>query len=230
MYLSDTFFINSSVISSIVKKEDGAYGQIRSPGAIRVTPDGSSIFVLDGSKRVLQFNASGSHQFTYNVDNIGDITVDAKGTLYALNTREGKVIKCSGGNTNPFCEVTDRKERSRCTRIVVSDDGKDLFISNTRDYKILHYTNGVFKQPFPPQKSDFRTFDGMKINSMGILYVNAKRDYITPLYNGDATLSPGVEIAFRGVEDYDINGYGEMIILNNRSVITVLRIPFLNNE
>jgi len=215
--------------ASLVPRESDAYGNIRYPVALEVSPDGRTVYLLDEGKRALEFSADGAFRHAYDLEHACSAAVDGAGRLYVLCGREGKVYECSNGNAKLVCSVEDSRTAKRCSLLEVSKKSGDIFIANTRNYKIFHFTGGNFMQPFPPGKSNFKRFRSLCSNPMDLLFVLDDRQVITPLYRGDVGLLAGPETEARGGMALASDGCGKLVVLDKKG-LKVLRPAFLDND
>ncbi len=216
---------------SMAPQDATEYGRLRDPNDIRVTPDGRKIFLLESSKRVVEFNAAGKYVANYEYeDSVSDIAVDVQGNLYALLGKKGEVYICADGNRKFLCGIQDKKIANRSEGLVVTLDGKTVYIANTKDNKLFLYSDGNFKEPYPAGKSDFRKFSRLVSSAMGVIFVfDANKSSVVTLFNSSNGVHSGPEIGAKDVKNISVNGNGDLLMIA-RNELRVLRMPFLHNE
>ncbi|MDZ7815014.1 MAG: hypothetical protein U5N86_03130 [Planctomycetota bacterium] len=203
-------------------------GQVRIPKTIRVVPDGSAVFVLDRDKSVVEYRPDGVHVNTYEFDDVVSITVDASGTMYAIN-EDGDVLKCFRGNKAKMFSIDNRRIARRAELIEVTADGKNVLIANTRGYNFLHYLDGDMST-FPPGDSPFKRFTDIARTVTGEFFVlDDREDKLFGFALEDGRLVMGGRSAFEDGISMGADGFGQLF-LHTRDSIRILRFPFLDFE
>ncbi|GAB4152139.1 MAG: hypothetical protein Kow00107_02690 [Planctomycetota bacterium] len=215
--------------SSVIAK-GSEQGMVRDPKKMRVSPDGDYIFLLDRTERVVQFTSAGAYVAAYPFGTVADFAVDEAGVLYIVDG-EGTVFKCENNNKQQVCNVSNSKIAKKTEKLAVFTGGKHIFIANSRDYNILHFSEGNLRESFPSQDSPIKRFSSLETIAPGLLLLLDGRDekISTILLSGE-TLMWGAATGVGRTVSVGVTGCSEVYALTERSDITLLRLPFLDHE
>jgi hypothetical protein len=185
---------------------------------------------MDRNERVVHFNAAGAYVTAYPFGTVMDFVVDEMGVLYCVDG-DGIVFRCENNNKQQVCAVSNSKIGKKSEKLAVFAGGRHVFVANSRDYNMLHFSEGNLRESFPSQGSLIKRFSALETLFPGCLLLLDGRDekISSVLLSGD-TLMWGSSSALADAVSIAVTGCSEVYALTERSDIVLLRLPFLDHE